>query len=130
MSGTTTVTTPAADQEPRWAKPGIGVYSLTLLAGSLIVAWLTKNDTAMNLLIGAVIAMGNTVVQFYFGSSSGSAKKTDLLSAAQPISGGIPPTTPSVVHTETVSSSTATPVPTPSPTPRPTPSPTPGPLTP
>lgn len=75
MSGTTS-TTPA---EPAWAKPGIGVYSLTLFVFCLGIAWWLKNDTAFNLMIGAVIANANTVVQYYFGSSAGSARKTDLL---------------------------------------------------
>ena len=128
MSGTTTTTTPPpTPSEPMWAKPSIGIYALTLFAACLIVAYYSKNETAQNLLIGAVISMATTVSGYYYGSSSGSERKTALLNA-QPQT--LQPQTPSVIQTETVSTSTATPVATPAPTPRPTPAPTPGPLTP
>lgn len=82
MSGTTP-TQPTATSEPRWAKPSIGVYSLTLFVLALGVAWWLKNDTALNLMIGAVISNASTVVNYYFGSSSGSARKTEQMGAAQ-----------------------------------------------
>jgi hypothetical protein len=126
---TTQATTVPASSEPTWAKPSIGVYTLTLFVGCLALAAVTKNELMGSLIVGAVIAKFGTVVDYYFGSSSGSTKKTDIMANATPV-GGISSTAPSVVHTETVSSSTATPVPTPAPTPRPTPPPTPGPLTP
>lgn len=65
--------------EPTWAKPSIGIYSLALFLAGLGIAWWTKNDTAFNLLIGAVISNATTVIQYYFGSSSGSTQKTALL---------------------------------------------------
>jgi len=40
---------------------------------------MAKNDTAFNLMIGAVISNVTTVVGYYFGSSSGSAQKTALM---------------------------------------------------
>ena len=89
MSGTTTPSTTAA-AEPIWAKPSIGVYSLTLFAACLGVAWWLKSDTAFNLMIGAVIANANTVVQFYFGSSSGSQKKDATIAAQQTPPTGTP----------------------------------------
>lgn len=73
--------TPAPAAEPIWAKPSIGVYSLTLFALCLGISWWLKNDTAFNLMIGAVIANANTVMQFYFGSSSGSQKKDETIAA-------------------------------------------------
>jgi hypothetical protein len=80
MSGTTTPpsTTPPAPQEPFWAKPSIGIYSLVLFLAAMGISWWMKNDTAFNLMIGAVIANANTVIQYYFGSSSGSARKTEM----------------------------------------------------
>lgn len=77
-------TTPQATQEPVWAKPGIGVYSLTLFAAALMVAWWAKSDTALNLMIGAIISNATTVIGYYFGSSSGSAQKTALMQAPAP----------------------------------------------
>jgi hypothetical protein len=118
MSGTTTSSKTNTSSEPSWAKPGIGVYGLSLFLACLVVAVVTKNTEAQLLLIGAVIPMAQTVVGYYYGSSSGSEKKTDLLAASSPVP---VPATPSVVHTDTVTSSTATPVPTPVPTPTPAP---------
>ena len=73
--------TPASTAEPAWAKPGLGVYSLTLFAVALGVAWYAKSDNALLLMIGAVITNATTVVNYYFGSSSGSAAKTALMGA-------------------------------------------------
>lgn len=47
--------------------------------GALIIAYLSKDQQNLGLLIGAVIANGTTVVAFWLGSSAGSVRKTDLL---------------------------------------------------
>ena len=75
---------PAPASEPAWAKPSIGVYSLTLFVIALAIAYVAKNDTALNLMIGAIITNGTTVVGYYFGSSSGSAQKSAMMEAASP----------------------------------------------
>jgi hypothetical protein len=75
---------PAAAQEPAWAKPSIGIYSLSLFVLGLGVAWWSKNDTALNLMIGAIISNATTVIGYYFGSSSGSSHKTALLATKGP----------------------------------------------
>lgn len=36
----------------------------------------------VNIIVGALVANLTTVVQYYFGSSQGSAKKTEILAAA------------------------------------------------
>lgn len=89
MSATTTqppvpaaITPPSS--EPTWAKPSIGVYTLSLFAGCLALAVVTKNELMGSLIVGAVIAKFSTVVDYYFGSSSGSTKKTDLMAANPP----------------------------------------------
>lgn len=70
--------------EPFWAKPSIGILSFVIFAAALYVTWKYDKTDAFNLLIGAVIANVTTVVSYYFGSSSGSAHKTELLSQALP----------------------------------------------
>lgn len=79
MSDTPPDKTPAPAAEPRWAKPIIGAYSLTLFAAALGVAWWAKDDHALMLMIGAVISNSTIVVGYYFGSSAGSAQKSELL---------------------------------------------------
>lgn len=71
--------------EPYWAKPSIGIFSLTLFMVALGVSWFAKTDTAFNLMIGAVISNATTVVGYYFGSSSGSAQKTALLASSKSV---------------------------------------------
>jgi hypothetical protein len=104
----------------------VSVVALLIFLVALLIAYLKANDTLMTTLLGIAGAGYTTVVGFWLGSSYGSSKKTDMLTAAAP-SGGITPTTPSVIQTETVQSSTATPVVTPAPTPPPTPLPPPAP---
>ncbi len=76
---TPTTTTPPPPSEPIWAKPSIGIFSLFLFFAALFVTWVYNKEAPFNLLIGAVIANATTVVGYYFGSSSGSAHKTELL---------------------------------------------------
>ena len=88
MSATTTTTpttTPPAPtpSEPIWAKPSIGVYALLLFLAALGVSWWAKNDTAFNLLTGAVISNASAVINYYFGSSSGSQKKDEVIAAGK-----------------------------------------------
>jgi hypothetical protein len=77
-----------AAHEPFWAKPSIGIYTLTLFVGCLVAAWATGNQSAFLLIIGAVISNATQVVAYYFGSSAGSQRKTDIIAAS------VPPTPP------------------------------------
>lgn len=49
---------------------------------ALVISYLSKDQTNLGLLIGAVIANSTTVVAFWLGSSIGSAHKTDLMAQA------------------------------------------------
>jgi hypothetical protein len=72
-------TLPTPAPEPSWVKPSIGIFSFGVFAAALFVTWQFNKEAAFNLLIGAVIANVTTVIGYYFGSSSGSAQKTALL---------------------------------------------------
>ena len=91
---TITTTSARASMESIWAKPAIGVYTLSLFLVGLLVAYLIKNDTAFNLMVGAIISNVTTVCQYYFGSSSGSDKKTDMLAGTPPPTTTTTTTTP------------------------------------
>jgi drug/metabolite transporter (DMT)-like permease len=81
---TTTPPAPVTMAEPSWAKPSIAFFSLALFAAGLGVAWWAKNDNALAIMLGAVVSNVTTVIQFYYGSSSGSAAKTALLAPTKP----------------------------------------------
>jgi hypothetical protein len=84
MTTPTPSPTPPPPREPLWAKPSIGIFSFVLFAAALFVTWKYDKEQAFNLLIGAVIANATTVIGYYFGSSSGSAHKTELLTTPPP----------------------------------------------
>lgn len=69
----------AAPGEPFWAKPSLGAITLLLFVIALALAVVLKNQSALELLIGAVIANASTVINYYFGSSASSDHKTSLI---------------------------------------------------
>ncbi len=76
--------TPSPDtptpSEPLWAKPGIGVYTLTIFGIAYIVSFFANDQgKSFSLLTGAVIVMATQVSSYYFGSSSGSTKKDQTI---------------------------------------------------
>lgn len=70
--------------EPSWAKPAVAILSLTLFGAMIAVCIITGNRDGLNLLVGAVITMATTASGYYLGSSSGSDRKTALLSNPTP----------------------------------------------
>lgn len=82
----TAILTPPAGTEPVWAKPAVAIGSLVVFVAMVFFAYLTKDQTMMTLLGGAVVGMASQAGNYYLGSSSGSAAKTNLLAAAPPIS--------------------------------------------
>lgn len=63
----------------------VGFFSvaITVLAKPEIIT--EKNTEAVMLMIGALVSGFATIVGFFFGSSLGSARKTDLLARSEPI---------------------------------------------
>lgn len=70
--------------EPIWAKPGVSVYAMTIFLIAFGIAYLSKDATSLSMMMGAAIAMSQQVVNYWMGSSSGSAKKTDIISTTTP----------------------------------------------
>ena len=67
------------------------VLGIVVLIGFFVVLsiMLTRDKPGADILIGALSAAFGSVVGYYYGSSSGSRDKTDLLAQAQPVE---PPT--------------------------------------
>src|SRR5271167_262106 len=67
-----------------WGAIIVSVVALVTFTGALIVAYLMGDKAVglLNLTVGAAIANATTAVGFWLGSSSGSQKKDDVISAA------------------------------------------------
>ncbi len=76
-------------------------YFVYILAGIIVAGFIgvmvilifhlapESNNTLLNVLAGAFATMTIQVVNFYFGSSKGSADKTDMLYKSQPLQDAI-----------------------------------------
>ena len=73
---------PPRSNEAIWTKPLIASISLSLFVAVLGVAWWTGDKQSLGMLTGCVVSNLTIVIGFYFGSSAGSERKTDIL--AQP----------------------------------------------
>jgi hypothetical protein len=91
MSGTIptpVITPPAMPPDPPtptvdpWAKPSISVIGLLIFAVGYTIAYLTRDTTVMTMFAGAAIAMGQQVIGYWLGSSSGSTNKDATIAAA------------------------------------------------
>jgi len=65
------------------------LVALLLVAGSFYIYYLVSSGACdvqwkdiVNIIIGAVIANLTTLVQYYFGSSTGSEQKTEIMARA------------------------------------------------
>jgi uncharacterized membrane protein len=61
----------------------VSVVSLVIFIVALAVALRLGNENMLLMLIGASIAMAQTVVSYWLGSSSSSAKKDDVIASQQ-----------------------------------------------
>lgn len=69
-------------REPIWAKPAISIFALGIFMGAFAIAAYAQDKTSVAMMIGASIGMASQVVNYYLGSSSGSADKSNVISAA------------------------------------------------
>jgi len=60
----------------------VSVVALLTFTGALVVSFFFADKGLLNLTVGAAIANVTTAVGFWLGSSSGSQKKDDVVSAA------------------------------------------------
>ena len=67
-----------------WGQIAVSILSLTIFVVTLIVALRLGNENMLLMLVGAAIAMAQTVVSYWLGSSSGSAKKDETIAAQVP----------------------------------------------
>ena len=84
MSGTDTTDTTSPALPERLTEYGTLVTSIIFggaFVAALVYAYIAKDTDSKNLLVGAVIANANTVVQFFLGSSRGSQMKDKTIAA-------------------------------------------------
>jgi hypothetical protein len=67
-----------------WGAPITAVFSLLLLLAGLGVAYLTKDDQAILILLGIIGTNATTAVHYYLGSSRSSQQKDKIISAQLP----------------------------------------------
>ena len=70
-----------------WGSIITSSLTLMIFVAVLIVAFLSKDQRGLELLIGAAIANASTAVSFWLGSSSGSQRKDELLNPSPPSEG-------------------------------------------
>lgn len=58
----------------------IGLFIMSLMLFFIVIP--KENESALNMLIGAVIAAFSGIIGYYFGSSKGSAEKTAAIISA------------------------------------------------
>lgn len=71
-----------------WIKPGLAYAMLAIFGASTFGSFWLKDQTVLNSMLETVKSLTVLAFGYYLGSSSGSAKKTDFLAAAPPISTG------------------------------------------
>jgi hypothetical protein len=78
--------------------PFLACYLLFIFTAIIVILMFhtvpAANSQMVNIFIGAISGMALTAVSFYFGSSKGSADKTQILADAPPIVPPAPPETP------------------------------------
>jgi len=76
-----------------WAAPAVSILSIGIFLAALLIAYISKSDTALTLLLGVAATNFTTVVSFWVGSSAGSQKKDATISnLSGPAAPAAPPT--------------------------------------
>lgn len=73
-----------------WGRLGVSAVGEILLAVALLLAWKIGNEQIFNIVVGAIVANGTTIVQYYLGSSASSAKKDEVVANLLPRIGNPP----------------------------------------
>ena len=71
-------TAPALAAICGWGTPIMSVLALLRFLAAFVIAFFSKDQTLLNILLGAAAANATTVVSYWVGSSAGSARK-DML---------------------------------------------------
>ncbi len=95
-----------------WMQHSLAVIILLIFAAALGVSFIAEDKTLLTAMLGSTVPMASTVIQFYFGSSSGSREKDVTIAAQQRNNGSDQPVAIAVSGTqpdqETVVSAPAT----------------------
>jgi hypothetical protein len=62
-----------------WGAIVVSVLAILTFIGALVVAFFLREPGLLNLAVGAAIANATTAVQYWMGSSAGSARKDDVI---------------------------------------------------
>lgn len=85
------VLTAPPNKEYPWIKPVVAILSMLLLALLTAYAFWSNDPTLRAVVATTIVLMAKNSQTYYFGSSSGSARKTDLLAASPAVSQGPTP---------------------------------------
>ncbi len=67
---------------PWWVLPGLAAMILVIYAGALLLACtLVNNDTLRTSMLGSVPVVVMAAINYFFGSSAGSDKKSDVIAS-------------------------------------------------
>jgi uncharacterized membrane protein len=66
-----------------WGAPIVSVFALAIFLVAIVIAYFTKEQTLLTVLLTAASVNATTVIGYWVGSSSGSAKKDDVIAAAK-----------------------------------------------
>lgn len=65
---------------PWWVAPGLGLTAMLIFAGALIATCFLDDKSLQAAMFGMAGASAGQVMQYFFGSSSGSQSKDDTIS--------------------------------------------------
>ena len=84
-SPSTTPSVPPTPPDPWWIKPAIAGANKALFGVVLVAAMVINLHDILMIMAGAVINMAMNPDGYYFGSSSGSARKDAVIAASGPV---------------------------------------------
>jgi hypothetical protein len=67
---------------------GLGILSQIMIIVAFIYSVLDKDQQLQLLIAGAIVANATTVINWFFGSSSGSERKDAIIAASGPVTNG------------------------------------------